>query len=120
VKPNSKTKTGVVEDSGAVETRSPKLPSLSALEKAKAGMFLNLRELSEATGFCYSIIKQWRSQGMPLIDGKIMLSDAVAWRKSQPAEVVKSRVEVQSPSTTVLNHPLLAAGKSCGLKSKNG
>jgi len=83
-------------------------------------MFLNLRELSEATGFCYSIIKQWRSQGMPLIDGKIMLPDAVAWRKSQPAEASRSRVEAQSPSTTVLNHPLLAAGKSYGLKSKNG
>jgi MoxR-like ATPase len=68
----------------------------------------------------YSIIKRWRSQGMPLIDGKITLHDAVTWRKSQPSEAATSRVEVQLPSTTVLNHPLLAAGRSCGPKSKNG
>ena len=119
MKAPSKTKIGVADDFGALETRSPKLPHLSAGEKAKAGMFLNLRELSEATGFCYSIIKKWHAQGMPLIDGKITLSDAVSWRKSQPSKAAP-RVEVQSPSTTVLNHPLLAAGKSCGLKSKNG
>ncbi len=120
MKLTSKKNIGVADDSGALETRSPKLPRLSAREKAKEGMFLSLRELSEATGFCYSVIKRWHSQGMPLIDGKITFSDAVAWRKSQPSEPAKSRVEVQSPSTTVLDHPLLAVGKSCGPKSKNG
>ena len=67
------------------------------------------QELAVASGYGYSTVRQWHANGMPLIDGKITLREALAWRKQY--EKAK-RSESQSPIPTVLHHPLLAAGKS--------
>jgi hypothetical protein len=75
--------------------------------RAKLGLALNLKHLAVATGYGYSTVRSWRDMGMPLLDGKITVKDALSWRKEHEATQRESR-----PLTrTVLHHPLLAAGR---------
>ena len=78
------------------------------LSRAREGLALNLKELAIATGYGYSTVRNWHSNGMPLLDGKITRSEALAWRKkyerSKPQE---SRFLPPS----LEHHPLLAAGR---------
>lgn len=79
------------------------------LARAKQGMALNMWELHIATGRGYSTIREWHENGMPLLDGRITLKEALAWRR----EYEKSKqLESQSLIPTVLHHPLLTSGKS--------
>lgn len=78
------------------------------LSRAREGLALNLKELAVATGYGYSTVRGWHSNGMPLLDGKITRSEALAWRKKYE----RSRpLELQSDHSTVLRHPLLAVGR---------
>ena len=86
-----------------------KLSNDEIFKRAERGMALNMQELAVASGYGYSTVRQWHANGMPLIDGKITLREALAWRKQY--EKTK-RSESQSPIPTVSHHPLLAAGKS--------
>ena len=85
-----------------------KIDNDEVLARARDGLALNLKELAVATGYGYSTVRVWHSNGMPLLDGKITRSEALAWRrkyeKSKP-------VESQSDHSTVLHHPLLAADR---------
>ena len=78
--------------------------------RAKQGLALNLRQLATASGYCYSIVRQWKKDGLPLKYGKITLADAYAWLKRfakiKPRE---SRASVSGHE----HHRLLVAGK-CG------
>ena len=79
------------------------------LARAREGLALNLKELSVAAGYGYSTVRGWHYNGMPLLDGKITRSEALAWRKKYE----KSKpVESLPENSIVLHHPLLAAGKS--------
>ena len=75
--------------------------------RAKLGVALNLKHLSVATGYSYSTVRSWRDMGMPLLDGKITVKDALDWRKAHEAIRQGSRPLMN----TVLHHPLLAAGR---------
>jgi hypothetical protein len=86
-----------------------KLSAEEVMVRAKRGMALNLQELAIASGYGYSTVRQWHANGMLLIDGKITLREALAWRRQYEKA---RRSESQSPTPTVLRHPLLAAGKS--------
>ena len=77
--------------------------------RAKQGMALNLQELATATGYGYSTIRIWHENGMPLLDGRITMKEALAWRKQY--ERTKQSGS-QSQTRTVLHHPLLTSGKS--------
>ena len=79
------------------------------LARAKQGMALNLQELATATGYGYSTIRTWHENGMPLLDGRITMKEALAWRKQY--ERIKQS-ESQSRTRTVAHHPLLTSGKS--------
>jgi hypothetical protein len=79
------------------------------IARAKLGMALNLHELAIATGYGYSTIRTWHENGMPLLDGRITLKEALAWRKQY--EQTK-QLGLQSQIPTVLHHPLLTSGKS--------
>jgi len=79
------------------------------LARAKQGMALNMWELHIATGRGYSTIREWHENGMPLLDGRITLKEALAWRK----EYEKTKpVESSASVSGCEHHPLLAAGKS--------
>ena len=76
--------------------------------RAKQGMALNLQELATATGYGYSTIRAWHENGMPLLDGRITMKEALAWRKQYERT---KQLESQSRIPTVLHHPLLAADR---------
>jgi hypothetical protein len=76
--------------------------------RANLGLALNRRELAIATGYGYSTVRAWCEKGMPLIDGRITMRDAMAWRKRHEKAM---RLESQSQIPTVLHHPLLTSGK---------
>jgi hypothetical protein len=81
---------------------------------AALGAFLNLKQLSIVTGFCYSTVHKWRREGLPLIDGKITLADALAWLKAKPQQVSLQDVGIRE-------HPLHPdAGRFCALTRRNG
>jgi hypothetical protein len=82
-------------------------------ESAKRGAALLLKELGVASGYGYSTVRKWKAMGMPLIDGRITMRDALAWRKS----LMPSELPVDF--ATVSHHPLLAVDKSGGLRSKS-
>ncbi len=50
--------------------------------KAQLGAALNLRELAVALGYSYPIMRKWRRDGMPMMDGKITRAEAWTWRKT--------------------------------------
>ena len=77
--------------------------------RAKHGMALNLQELAIATGYGYSTIRGWHENGMPLLDGRITMREALAWRKQYERT---RQLGSQSQIPTVSHHPLLASGKS--------
>jgi hypothetical protein len=79
------------------------------MRRAREGMALNLRELATATGYGYSTIRLWHENGMPLLDGRTTMREALAWRKQY--ERTKQLVS-RSQIPTVLHHPLLTSGKS--------
>jgi hypothetical protein len=79
-------------------------------QRAKNDLPLSLRELSVASGHCYSIVKRWRKNGLPMLDGRITLKEALEWRRSQ--EPVKSQPETRpqveiEPPASIAGHPLL-------------
>ena len=88
----------------------PKFSKEEIIRRAKRGLALNLAQLAVATGYCYSIVRQWKKDGLPLKYGKITLADASAWLK-QFAKIKPK----ESPALVsgCEHHPLLAAGK-CG------
>jgi hypothetical protein len=73
-------------------TREKMMNELSAeekdavLKKAKDGLALKLWELAIASGYSYNQIRIWKRQGLPLLDGKITLADAIKWRKELAAK----------------------------------
>jgi hypothetical protein len=75
--------------------------------RAKQGLSLNLRELAIASGYGYSMVRKWYKAGLPLMDGRITLRDAMAWRKAQAAGQPGS----QSPFPNLSHHPLLTSGR---------
>lgn len=77
--------------------------------RAKQGMALNLQELAIATGYGYSTIRGWHENGMPLLDGRITMREALAWRKQYERT---RQLGLRSQIPTVSHHPLLASGKS--------
>lgn len=77
-------------------------------QRAREGLALNLQELAIATGYGYSTVRRWHDNGMPLLDGRITRSDALAWRKR--FERLKP-LELQSQIPTVSHHPLLVSGR---------
>ena len=87
-----------------------KLSKQEIVRRAEQGLALNLRQLAVATGYCYSIVRQWKKDGLPLKYGKITLADAYAWLKRfakvKPPESPASESGCE-------HHPLLTAGK-CG------
>ena len=85
-----------------------KIDKDEALARAREGLALNLKELAIATGYGYSTVRGWHHNGMPLLDGKITRSEALAWRrKYEKSKPVGSPPE----NSSVLHHPLLAAGR---------
>ena len=87
-----------------------KLSKQEIVRRAKQGLAINLRQLAVATGYCYSIVRQWKKDGLPLKYGKITLADAYAWLKKF------AKVKLQESPTSESgceHHPLLTAGK-CG------
>jgi len=81
--------------------------------RAKLGAFLNLKQFSIVTGFCYSTVHKWRREGLPLIDGKITLADALAWLRTKPQQVSLRDVGIRE-------HPLHPdADRFCGRGPKN-
>jgi hypothetical protein len=86
-----------------------KFPNDEVIKRAKQGMALNLQELAIATGYGYSTVRTWHDNGMPLLDGRITMKDALVWRKRY--ERTKP-LGSQSQIPTVSHHPLLASGKS--------
>jgi len=87
----------------------PKFSKQEIISRAKQGLALNLHELAIATGYGYSTIRAWHENGMPLLDGRITMREALAWRKQ--FERTK-QLGLQSPIPTVSHHPLLTSGKS--------
>jgi hypothetical protein len=87
-----------------------KLSKREIVSRAKQGLALNLRQLATATGYCYSIVRQWKKDGLPLKYGKITRAAADAWLK----KIAKIKPK-ESPTSEsgCEHHPLLAAGK-CG------
>jgi len=84
------------------------LSSQEIITRAREGMALNLKELAIATGYGYSTVRCWHTNGMPLLDGKITRSEALAWRrKYEKFKPVESPLE----NYTVSHHPLLTAGR---------
>ncbi len=77
------------------------------MHRAKLGMALNLGQLATATGYGYSTIQKWHKMGMPLIDGRITLQDAWAWRKAHAAANIEPSPLKQHQD--VMRHPLLAS-----------
>jgi hypothetical protein len=77
--------------------------------RAKQGMALNLQELAIATGYGYSTVRTWHDNGMPLLDGRITMKEALVWRKQY--ERTKPLGSL-SRIPTASHHPLLASGKS--------
>jgi hypothetical protein len=69
----------------------------SALQKAQAGMALNLRELARALGYSYSVILQWKRDGLPLMDGRVTKNEALAWRKIHLGQATYS-LEPRTPA----------------------
>ena len=75
-------------------------------------MALTLGQLATATGYGYSTIQKWHKMGLPLLDGRITLNDAMTWRKAhEVAKPKPCRTEVSisshyllkgSPETAVL------------------
>jgi hypothetical protein len=53
----------------------------TVVQMSKNGMALRLKELALATGYSYSTVLKWKRDGLPLVDGRITASDALAWRK---------------------------------------
>lgn len=84
------------------------LSSQEIITRAREGMALNLKELAIATGYGYSTVRCWHTNGMPLLDGKITRSEALAWRRKYERS---KPVGSQSDHSTVLHHPLLAADR---------
>lgn len=68
-----------------------------ALQKAQAGMALNLRELARALGYSYSVILQWKRDGLPLMDGRVTKNEALAWRKIHLGQKTYS-IEPRTPA----------------------
>jgi hypothetical protein len=87
-----------------------KLSKREIASRAKQGLALNLAQLAVATGYCYSIVRQWKKDGLPLKYGKITLADAYAWLKKFAKIKLKESPALASDCE---HHPLLAAGK-CG------
>lgn len=44
--------------------------------KAQNGLALNLSELSVVLGYSYRTLGQWKSDGLPLVDGKLPVKEA--------------------------------------------
>jgi hypothetical protein len=72
------------------------------IRRAHLGLALNLGQLATASGYGYSTVQKWHKMGMPLLDGRITLQDAIAWRKACAA------VGSPRPDDTILHHPLLS------------
>jgi hypothetical protein len=87
-----------------------KLSKQEIVRRAKQGLALNLRQLAVATGYCYSIVRQWKKDGLPLKYGKITLADACAWLKKFAK--IKQQ-ESPASASGCEHHPLLTAGR-CG------
>ena len=71
---------------------------LTAHEKARLGLFLSMRELSEVTGFGENKINELkRKPGFPLFEGKTTLARFRRWAfaNARPA----------TPATAQPNHP---------------
>ena len=52
------------------------------LQRAKDGLALNPGELAVALGYSPRVISQWLADGLPLVDGKLPMKEAWAWRKN--------------------------------------
>ncbi len=61
-------------------SRKP-LSSAEIHKRAKLGLALNLRELAVALGYSARTLQQWKADGLPLVDGKLPVKEAWAWRK---------------------------------------
>ena len=59
-------------------------PRLSAEEKAKRGMFLSLRELSQVTGFANNkMCRISKEAGFPLFEGRVRFVDFELWYRNK-------------------------------------
>ena len=85
-----------------------KIDKEEILARAREGLALNLKELAVATGYGYSTVRGWHYNGMPLLDGKITRTEALAWRRKY--EKAKP-VELPRGNSIVSHHPLLAVDR---------
>ena len=60
---------------------------MTAKEKADAGMFLSIRELSKVIGISYRPLSRISKQrGFPMLSGKVTLPDFQAWYRQKVEE----------------------------------
>jgi hypothetical protein len=86
----------------------------SIYKRAKLGFPLSMRELALASGHCYAVVKRWKRDGLPLLDKRITLQDALAWRRKiqkEQAAIVPDVYRAPQPEYTspISQHPLLTA-----------
>jgi hypothetical protein len=51
--------------------------------KVQQGYALSMLELAVATGYSYGTVREWKSRGLPLLDGKITFEDFQTWKRKQ-------------------------------------
>jgi hypothetical protein len=55
------------------------------LQRANEGLALDLKELAEASGYCYRVVCQMKQDGLPLVFGKIRMTDFWKWANARYA-----------------------------------
>ena len=73
------------------------------LWKAKQGMALNLSELSIASGYSYSTWKRWHARGLPLVAGRISLSEGMKWARKHQVLSAPKKPSVSKPASPLLD-----------------
>lgn len=73
--------------------------------RARNGAPLNLRELAVFCECSYSVVRGWVADGLPVLSGKVFLSDFEIWRRRLTGLEADPRIASRRPKSI--------AGKSC-------